>query len=184
MSAARHDIRDAARICAIAAAAAAAIALLVHAFAAETARDALAFTFPGIESTWGGAAAIFANNARKLAGVLALALMLQVPWMSGERAADDRPDWHRRLAVFTDSCLLGVLAATFLAVAAGIGAYGTRMLAAILPHGPLELAAFAVAVVLYRHARRGRVEIRRAAVLAASGLALLAVAAPVEVFTH
>ena len=47
------------------------------------------------------------------------------------------------------------MAANVALVGAALGAYGTRMALAMLPHGPLELAAFATALALYLDARRG-----------------------------
>ena len=41
-----------------------------------------------------------------------------------------------------------------LVVGAAIGAYGTRMVGAMLPHGPVELAAYSLALALYLHGRR------------------------------
>ena len=44
----------------------------------------------------------------------------------------------------------GAIAANLIIVGASFGAYGTRMLRAALPHGPVELAAYSLALALYR----------------------------------
>ena len=67
-------------------------------------------------------------------------------------------------------------------VGAALGAYGTRMAAAMLPHGPLELAAFALALALYLRARQGPLAPRRLAAVAPACIALLVVAAALETY--
>jgi hypothetical protein len=178
----RDDLRLALRLNAYAIAAILTAAFVVHVGFAEGARGALGFTFTGVQDTLADAWAIFANNARKLSGILALTLIVQTPWLSGEHAADQRPGWHRHLTTITDMCLIASLSVTFFAVAAGLGAYGSQMAHALLPHGPLEFASFSLAAVLYLRARRGPVGLRRAAVLSFTALALLAIAAPLETY--
>ena len=39
-------------------------------------------------------------------------------------------------------------------VGAALGAYGTRMVLRALPHGPVELAAYSLALALYLQGRR------------------------------
>ena len=41
-----------------------------------------------------------------------------------------------------------------LVVGAALGGYGTRMVRAMLPHGPVELAAYSLALALYLQGRR------------------------------
>jgi Stage II sporulation protein M len=169
-------------ICCAAAGAAGALALVVHvAFAAQT-RSVLGFTFPGVDPAPAAAWSIFATNARKMAGIFGLALVLQAPWLAGDRDPDDRPRWHPVLTTLCDCGVAGVLASTFLVTAAGVGAYGTLMVRALLPHGPIELLAFATAVTLYLDARRRVVSPRRAAVLTAASLFTLALAALTETY--
>ena len=51
--------------------------------------------------------------------------------------------------------LLGAaVAANVIVIGASFGAYGTRMLRAALPHGPVELAAYSLALALYLQGRR------------------------------
>ena len=47
-----------------------------------------------------------------------------------------------------------MIVANVLVVGAGLGAYGARMVRAELPHGPVELAAYALALGLYLQGRR------------------------------
>ena len=46
-----------------------------------------------------------------------------------------------------------MIAANVLVVGAALGAYGERMVRAMLPHGPVELAAYALALALYLQGR-------------------------------
>jgi hypothetical protein len=63
-----------------------------------------------------------------------------------------------------------------------LGAYGSRMGVAMLPHGPLELAAYALALALYLHARRGPLTVGRVGATATACLTLLAVGSMLETF--
>ena len=85
------------------------------------------------------------------------------------------------LAAVDAALALGVLVNTAL-VGAALGAYGARMAVAMLPHGPVELAAYALALALYLHARRHALSVRRVAATAAACLSLLAVGAVLETF--
>ncbi|MGH2946713.1 MAG: hypothetical protein ACRDPC_10730, partial [Solirubrobacteraceae bacterium] len=81
-----------------------------------------------------------------------------------------------------EALLAGLVAANALMVGASLGAYGARMARAMLPHGPVELAAFALALALYLQGRRRILPLRQLlAVGAASGM-LLAAAATLETF--
>jgi hypothetical protein len=174
--------KDALTICAMAIVAAAAIAIVVHvAFAAQV-RGMLAFTFPGVDARPAVAWSIFATNVRKLAGILALVLVLQSPWLAGDRHPEDRPSWHQALTRLCDCAVAGALGLTFVVTAAGLGAYGIGMVRAILPHGPIELVAFATALALYRSARRCAVPPRRAGALSAICVLALALAALLETY--
>jgi hypothetical protein len=76
----------------------------------------------------------------------------------------------------------GAVAANIVLIGASVGAYGQRMLAATLPHGPVELAGDALALALYWQGRRRRVALGDVAVVAAVSVGLLAVAASLETF--
>src|SRR4051794_30186263 len=114
------------------------IALAVAAGAAAPARRALGFGFGGLRPGPQTALAIFAHNAMLLGGVILAAAVVH---LAGRRklASAQRPgaDVLARSALDT---LVALEAAFNVAIlGAAIGAYGTRMLRAILPHGPLEL---------------------------------------------
>jgi len=98
-----------------------------------------------------------------------------------DAAAGARPAAGARLLLGGFDALLGVqVAVNLLVVGASVGAYGQRMLAALLPHGPLELAAFALALTVYARARQGALTVPRAATLGAAALLALALAALLE----
>jgi uncharacterized membrane protein SpoIIM required for sporulation len=86
------------------------------------------------------------------------------------------------VVAFADA-LLGLLVAfNAIVVGAALGAHGTRMLTAILPHGPVELAAFTLALALYVRARESRIPARRVAAIAVACVSGLALAAVLETF--
>jgi hypothetical protein len=176
----RHDAHATLTLCAAIAAAIAVAAITVRLTLAAPARDLLEYPFADQHPSLAGAAAILATNARKLAGVYGLALVAQAPLLAGEVG---RPRAGRALLRLTcDAGALGLLAPSGVLVAVALGAYGSRMTAAILPHGPLELVAFALALCVYRDARRRPVRAGRALGHAATGLALLAAAALLETY--
>ena len=176
----RRDAHATLALCAAIVAAIAVAAVTVRLTLAAPARDLLAYPFVPQQPSFAGAAAVLATNARKLAGVYGLALVAQAPILAGE----GRRPWAggSLLRLACDAGALGLLAPSGVLVAVALGAYGSRMAAAMLPHGPLELAAFALALCVYRDARRRPVRAGRALGRAATGLALLAAAALVETY--
>ena len=93
--------------------------------------------------------AIFAHNARAILGVFGLLLIAQ---LAARRPGG--PGRAQRLILAGGELILaGVIAANVLVVGAGLGAYGERMARAMLPHGPVELAAYALALALYLQGR-------------------------------
>ena len=130
-----------------------AVAAIVRIGWAGDVRRTLAFPFTGLPPRVDTAAAILATNARLLAAVLAAVLVAQSPWLAGRDAR--RGPVACGLLAAVDAVLVLAVAANTMLVGAALGAYGTRMVAAILPHGPLELAAFAAALALHLRARRG-----------------------------
>ena len=174
----RDDLRVTAFIGAGILAATVAIAALVHLVAAAPARDFLAFTFPGVPARLGEAAAIFTHNARITGAAIGFALVNQAPWLIDP----DAPARHRRVTALCDLVVVGVAAQSLVVSAAALGAYGDRMVAAIMPHGPLELVAFSLALCLYVQSRRERLAPARALALLTASLTVLAVAALVETF--
>ena len=106
--------------------------------------------------------------ARSL-GVLGLLLIAQL-------AARDRWPGPRPAAAARGrrAVLAGAIAANVLVVGAALGGYGTRMVRAMLPHGPVELAAYALALALYLQGRRRALPDPHAGGSIAASVALLA----------
>lgn len=147
--------------------------------------------FAYVPHQWSQALAILAINAHHLwlplllyAGIAQTRLELRT-----ERG-------RRRFILAVDAGVVVLVAYVWaLPIGVSVGAYGTRMLRAMLPAGPIELAAYALAMSVYLRARReqilyvdeGRLRARRPAFQRAAGVtllsgALLAVAALVETF--
>jgi hypothetical protein len=157
--------------------AAAGLAAVVHLVAVDAAREALGFTFPGVPDRPTEAIAILANTARHAAIIIVAAALRGLPSVE----ARDTPPWMLA-AGFLDATV-ALLCLTNVAVVGGaLGAHGSRMARALLPHGPIELAAFALPLGLYLEARRRPIGWRSTAWTAASSLALLAVAAVAETY--
>ena len=153
-----------------------AVAVAVHFALAGLARDALGFRFPGVPATVGTAATIFASNLRVLAGmfgVLAVAQLLA-------RAPDRDPRLLPWLLWLLELLVAGQVAVNALVVGSALGAYGGRMARAMLPHGPVELAAWAVALALVIAGRRRPLPIRGIVAWALASVGLLAIAACLE----
>ena len=126
------------------------VAGVVRVTLAGRARGWLGYSFPGVSPRPNVAVAIFAHNGRAILGVFGLLLIAQLA-----RAPPGRPGRAQRLILAGGELILaGVIAANVLVVGAGLGAYGERMVRAMLPHGPVELAAYALALALYLQGRR------------------------------
>ena len=69
-------------------------------------------------------------------------------------------------------------------IGVSFGAYGTRMARAALPHGPVELAAYSLALALYIQGRRRVLPARHVLAVAALSTSLLAAAAVLETFVN
>jgi hypothetical protein len=151
------------------------VALVLRLAAAGAARDALGLTFPGLPRTLGSAIEVFANNVRLL-GVTALAAAVAA-LLHGEQRMGRAPVVLCDVALGL-GCVLHILL-----VGAALGGYGARALSYIVPHGPVELAGFAVGLAVYVEARAGRLTARAAALSLVMAIVLLAVAAGLEVFT-
>ena len=98
------------------------------------------------------------------------------------RAYDGPGPIQRAVQVGADVSLAAGIAANTLVVGVAIGAYGLRMVRAVLPHGPVELAAYTLAIALYLHGRRRALPARQMAATIATSVTLLAVAAVLETF--
>lgn len=152
------------------------IATIVALAAAGGVRSWLDFPFTGVPATLGEAGRLFAHNATAMLGIFGLLLIAQL--------AQHRPSGPTRaqqwLRVAGELLLTGVLSANLLVVGGALGAYGTRMVRAVLPHGPVELAAFAVAIALYLKGRHRPLPVDELVRTGALSLALLALAALLE----
>ncbi len=131
----------------------------------ETARAQLGFGFPSAPRQLGEAAAIGVHNARYGAAVLLASLAV---------------GWTPALRPLLDAALAALLGFNAGAIGLSLGAYGTRLLEAIVLHGTLELAAFALAGGAYLRARRGALGPCALLGAGAASLVLLATAALVE----
>jgi hypothetical protein len=151
-----------------------ALAVIVAMGAPARARDWLAFAFPGVAARPAVAVGIFAHNLRSLSGVFVLLIFARL----APRAPDKRT---ARLAVRVGELLLaGAITANVVVVGAAIGAYRERMVLALMPHGPVELAAYSLALALYRQDRRRNLPADYVATAGAACVALLAIAAVLE----
>ena len=118
---------------------------------------------------------IFAHNP-EASGVFGLLLVAQL----AARSTGPAPRAAGAHDLAGEVILVGAIAANVLVVGAAIGAYGPRMVVAMLPHGPIELAAYSLALGAVppgpppSAAPRPRGQGRRASV------ALLALAAALE----
>jgi hypothetical protein len=151
------------------------VAVVVRLALAGQARRWLGYRFPGVPAHLSTALWILAHNARGLAGVLGLLTVAQLAARSSGPARA-----QRALRSAGEVVIAGAITANLLVVGAAIGGYGTRMLVAMLPHGPVELAAYSLALALYPSGRRGALPIARIAVVAGASVALLALAAALE----
>jgi hypothetical protein len=158
------------------------IELVVRAGFAASARRWLAFPFAGIPASPDEAASIFIHNLRALAAVWGMLLLVQ----SGYPAArNGQPGVvHQTLRRLGEALLGAAIAANVIVVGASFGAYGTRMVRAALPHGPVELAAYSLALALFLQGRTRRLPIRHVLAVAALSVSALALAALLETFVN
>lgn len=154
-------------------------AAVVHLALAGEARRWLGYRFPGVPSHVSTAVWILGHNARGLAGVLGLLMIAQLAARSPGPA---RAQQVLRSAV--EVVIAGAIAANVLVIGAAIGGYGTRMLVAMVPHGPVELSAYSLALGLYLRGRRRALPAAHMAVVACASAALLALAAALETWVN
>jgi hypothetical protein len=147
---------------------------------AEGARAWLGFTFPGLDPRAGEALSILANNLRLLVAILVACAVAQLA--RDESAATPVGRATRVVVLLCDAVVVTAAAVHALLVGAGVGAYGGRMIDALLPHGPVELAAYSLALALYGAARRERLSASRWAAAALGSALGLGLAAVLEVF--
>lgn len=151
-----------------------ALAIIVALTAAGPARAALGYQFGPVPMTPGEALAVFAHNLRTLAIGAGGAVVV------GSR----RDQCPLVLRVVCDALVAFVAGINATVAGVSLGAYGSRMAAAMLPHGPLELLAFAAGITLYVRARLGAVSRSEAIALVALAVGALMIAAPLEVFVR
>lgn len=147
------------------------------AFAAQ-ARGWLHYTFPGIPHRLDSAEWIFASNSRDLLGVFGLLLVAQL----AARRAGGPTRAEVRTRNLGEAVLACAIAVNVVVIGAAVGAYGMRMVRATLPHGPVEVSAYALALALYMQGRRRPLPARGLAGTIAASVALLALAALMETF--
>ncbi len=182
----RRDVATAARIAAaVLAVVTIAATVVIVAGMGEAVRDALGFGFAGVPNEPGQALEIFINNIRvagTVAAAIAVVVVADLGW--GRRPASGAGGLGRRaFDAVLDVTLASVAIANAALVGAAIGAYGGRMVLTVLPHGPLELAAYALALAAYVDVRRGRLVPLALARCGAWMLGLLAVAALIETYS-
>jgi hypothetical protein len=170
----RADAATALRIATLLSAIAGVTAAGVGLFAADPVRRLLGFTFSGVPAGLGSTLSILANNLRMLGAVVLACAIAQLA------GANDR--LSNGLVRACDGVIVGVATAHAVAVGAGVGAYGGRMLVALLPHGPVELWAFSLALALYVAARRDRITWEHCLAIFMVCALQLSVAAALEVF--
>src|SRR5262249_23087354 len=134
--------------------------------------------FTGVPATPGQALTILAHNGRLLAAVGGLLVIAQSPLHAGWRPGTVL----RALRRLGELWLAAVAAAHVLLVGAAVGAYGARMIRGVLPHGPVELAAYALMGSVYLQGRSTRLSLQHVAAVTAGSAGLLALAAALEAF--
>jgi hypothetical protein len=173
-------IKKASAVAAILTAAGGLIALIVHLELAAVARQWLAFPFSGIPARPAITASIFLHNLRALAAAWGLLLIAQ----SALWNADAPCRMFRTLRLSGEVLLGAAVAANVVVVGVSLGAYGTRMLRATLPHGPLELTAYSLALALYIQGRHRPLPLRLVLPVTALSVAALALAAVLETYVN
>jgi hypothetical protein len=166
------------RIAVLAFAVVVAVAGGVRIMLAGRARVWLGYSFPGVPARADVAVGIYAHNGRAILGVFGLLLIAQ---LASRRPRGPGPT-QRLILLAGELILTGAIVANVLVVGAGLGAYGARMVHADLPHGPVELAAYALALALYVQGRRRALPAAHLATVVVASIGLLALAAVLETF--
>jgi hypothetical protein len=155
------------------------IGMLVSLSCAAEVRRWFAYPFAGIPARPVEAVAIFLHNLRALMAVGGLLLVAQSRYWA--RQSEDGPI-HRFVQRAGEALLAAAVADNLVVVGASLGAYGTRMLRAMLPHGPAELGAYSLALALYFQGRGLPLRPRLVVTVLAMATAALAFAAVLETF--
>lgn len=170
----------AARVSAVTFASVLVVAGVVRVALAAGAREWLGYSFRGLPARLDVALGIFAHNGRAILGVFGLLLVAQI----AARAPGGPGPVLRIIGAGGELILAGVIATNVLVVGAALGAYGERMVKAMLPHGPVELAAYSLALAVYLHGRRRALPTAHLVKVAVASVALLALAALLETFAN
>ena len=144
----------------------------------------LRFPFAGIPARPSTAAIIFSHNLRALAAICGLLLIAQSAHWNVSAAGTEPGPAHRTLRWLGEALLAAAVAANLLVIGASFGAYGTRMVRAALPHGPVELAAYSLALALYLQGRTRALPARHMLAVLALSVATLALAAVLETYVN
>ncbi len=135
---------------------------------ADEARRMLGFDFRGVQPARSEAARIALHNARIAGGTLLCAALV--------------PILKARARQAVERVLATLLAISAIAAGVTAGAYGTRAMAALIPHLPLEFAALSLTGGAYLQACRRALRPRELGATAAATAALLIVAAALETY--
>jgi hypothetical protein len=157
------------------------VAVIVATGNAARERARLHFGFASTPHGAGQLLAILAANLTLLGAFLAAAVLVQARW-------DCTTDGGR--IVFTGFCDAIVALPTvhnlILVLGTTVGAYGARMVRSMLPAGPVELVAYALAAAVYLRSRRIKVDGGQAPALITAGVlaaVVLLAAALLETYT-
>jgi hypothetical protein len=159
-----------------------AVAAAVHITAVAPASRLLGFHFAGIPARPSVAATVFVHNLHALLAIGGALLVAQMPYLVDRAAEPTRTQRMSRCAC--EVALTGAAAANVMVIGVSFGAYGTKMTRAALPHGPVELAAYSLALALYIEGRRRALPGRHVLAVAALSTSLLAAAAVLETFVN
>ena len=159
-----------------------AVGVAVHFVSAGGARRLIAFHFPGVPAEPAVASASFLHNIHALLAIGGALLVAQAPYLANRTAQPGRI--HRTLQGGCEAVLAGGVAANLIVIGASFGAYGLRMVRAALPHGPVELAAYSLALALYIQGRRRPLPVRHVLAVTAVSTSALAAAALLETYVN
>ena len=154
------------------------VAVVVDIAFAGTVRGWLDYPFSGIPPHASVAVEIFAHNLRALAGVLGALIIAQAGW----RRPGGPSRTQQIIGRLAELMIASAVAVNTIMIGASVGAYGQRMIVAMLPHGPVELTGDVLALALYWQGRRRRLAPGDIAMVSAISVGLLAVAAALETF--
>jgi hypothetical protein len=170
------DIKTLARLSAAFLVMVAAVAAITSLWAGGAARALLGFGFGHVRRDAAAALSIFLNNLELLCVPLAMATVVQA------RHQLERQQARQRYVLFCDVVAIAPAIKNAVIVGISVGAYGSRMVLATLPAGPVEIVSFALAANVYLASRNAPKPSagRRLARPAVAAIGLLAAAALLE----